>query len=899
MRQTVFFILIFILTAQFSKAQVGYKKQNYSFSQANNGIDYNNPKEYQIEGIEVKGATTLNKSAIISLSGLKVGDRVTIPSETISSAIKKLWKQGIIEDVSVSVAKTEGDKAWLVINIKERPRLTKINIEGIGKSQKKEILKEIDLILGRILTESIQKNTELRIKRYYENKGFLKAKVQLSQKVDTVKANGVSLKIDIKKGKKVRINDIKIVGNQKVDATKLKQKMKKTKEKVRVRIFRDIANRIAAVDSEKVKNLFKPTYDATWSDFKRYINDNIKVNFFSSSKFIGKEFESDQDLLIAYYNSKGYRDARVLKDSVWLDQNDQINIDIEVFEGKRYYFRNINWVGNYIYTEDQLNRVLRIDKGDVYDMENLNKRLQFDMNDQDISSLYMDKGYLAFRVNPVEVKVEGDSIDVEMRIYEGAQFTIRNVGVTGNDKTNDHVIYRELRTRPGDLFNRSTLIRTQRELSQLGYFDPEQINPQVQPNMADETVDITWELAERSADQIELSGGWGGSYGFIGTLGLSFSNFSIKNIFNKKGWDPLPTGDGQKLSLRAQANGAQYQSYSISFQEPWLGGKKPQSFSVSLSHANQKQFRYDPQTRQYDRSETQGSLQMTGVTLGLGRRLTWPDDYFVLNNTLSYNRYDVQDMGTSLGFRTGVANNIAFTTSLSRNSIDQAMYPRSGSSLSLSLSMTPPYSLWKTSDFYENATNAEKSKWVEYFKVMFDMKNYLKISGDLVLEAKAHFGFLNSYTSRAELGPFERFTMGGSGLAGQNVILSTDVIGLRGYEDASITPQKTLDDGNIIQGGTAYAKFGAELRYPLSLAQSATIYVLGFAEAGNNWDGFDKYNPFDLYKSAGFGARIFMPAFGMIGIDWAYGFDEYNKYSGINNKIGGSQFHFTIGQQLR
>ena len=896
MRQTVFFILIFILTSSVSKAQVGFQRQNYSFGQATTGVDYNNPKEYQIEGIEVKGATSLNKSAIISLSGLKVGDKLTIPSETASAAIKKLWKQGIIEDVSLSIAKTEGDKIWLVINIKERPRLTKIKIEGIGKSQKKEILKEIDLILGRILTESIQKNTELRIKRYYENKGFLKAEVKLTEKEDTVKTNGISLLIDIKKGKKVRINTIKFQGNDKLEATKLKSKMKKTKEKVRVRIFRDLAHRIAAVDAQKAKNVFKESYDATWADFKRYLNDNIKLNFFNSSKFISKDYEADQDLLIAYYNSKGYRDARIVKDSVWIDDTNQINIDIEVYEGKRYYFRNIDWVGNYIYTDNQLNRVLRIEQGDVYDMENLNKRLQFDMNDQDISSLYMDNGYLAFRIEPVEVKVEGDSIDVEMRIYEGAQFTIRNVGVTGNDKTNDHVIYRELRTRPGDLFNRSTLIRTQRELSQLGYFDPEQITPQVQPNMADETVDITWDLAERSADQVELSGGWGGQFGFIGTLGLSFSNFSIKNIFNKKGWDPLPTGDGQKLSLRAQANGKQYQSYSVTFQEPWLGGKKPQSLSVSLSHANQKQYNY--QTREFDG----GSLKMTGLSVGLGRRLTWPDDYFYLNNSLSYNRYDVDNMGTSLGFSTGIANNIAFTSSLSRNSIDQPMYPRGGSSLSLSLSLTPPYSAWNSLD-YENATNAEKSEWVEYFKVMFDMKQYLKITGDLVLEAKAHFGFLNSYSDKAGIGPFERFTMGGSGLAGQNVILSTDVIGLRGYEDNSITPTTTTYDGDgtptTIQGGTTYAKFGAELRYPLSLNPSATIYVLGFAEAGNNWNKGVNFNAFDLYKSAGFGARIFMPAFGMIGIDWAYGFDKYGKYGGNDTAIGGSQFHFTIGQQLR
>ncbi|MCG8474612.1 MAG: BamA/TamA family outer membrane protein [Cytophagales bacterium] len=876
-----------VLFSQAAHAQIGLGKK-WKKQQQNTQIDYSNPKTYTIEAITVKGANTLNKNALISLSGLKTGDKIKVPGDKISNAIRKLWKQGIIADVSIKVEKTEGDKIWLIIDLTERPRLSIIEIYGANKTQTKELKEEIDIAKGKVLTSAIQKNTEIIASKYFIKKGFLNTKVKIYSEKDMLLANHVKMIVDIDKGKKVHIDRINFDGVKDLDETKLKSKMKKTNEKVRVTIFKDLTSRILHTDAQKAKEFFSESYTSTWKDFKMYLNKHIKLNFFSSSKFIGSEFEEDKKKLIAYYNSKGYRDARILRDSVYVNEGGDVNIDIEVFEGKKYYFRDIKWVGNFIYTDETLDKVLGIKTGDVYDMENLNKRLTFDPTKQDVTSIYMDNGYLASSITPVEVRVEGDSIDIEMRVHEGKQFRIGNVAISGNDRTNDHVIIRELYTVPGDLFNRSLLIRTQKELSQLGYFDPEQTTPNVVPNMANETVDITWELVERPSDQIELSGGWGGSYGFIGTLGLSFNNFSFRNIFNKKAYRPLPTGDGQKLSLRAQANGKQYQSYSISFQEPWLGGKKRQSFSTSFSYSSQKQYNY--LTREYG----DGFLRMFGVTVGLGRRLKWPDDYFSLSNSITFNRYDINKYDYGLGFTEGYANNISFNTTLSRNSAEP-IYPRNGSSYTLSATLTPPYHLW-TGLNYKNRDlpGEDRYKWIEYYKIMFDAKNYMKIVGNLVVESKVHFGFLGAYSEKVGVGPFERFVMGGSGLAGQNYILGTEVVSLRGYEDRAITPNNQGISGDI-DGGTAYCKFSAELRYPVSLAQAATIYVLAFAEAGDNWGTFSNVNPFSLKKSAGFGARIFMPAFGLIGIDWGYGFDSPKP----GQSKGGSQIHFTIGQQLR
>ncbi len=557
-------------------------------------------------------------------------------------------------------------------------------------------------------------------------------------------------------------------------------------------------------------------------------------------------------------------------------------MDININPGNKYRFRDIIWSGNYIYDDAFLDRVLGIEKGDVYDLELVNKKLNYNPTGADISSLYMDDGYLFFRVNPVEVSVSQDSIDLEMRLYEGPQATINEVTISGNDKTNDHVVLREIRTLPGEKFSRSELIRTQRELSQLGYFDPEQVNPVPKPNPADETVDIEWQLVERPNDQVELSGGWGGTFGFVGTLGLSFNNFSVKNIPHLDKWRPLPMGDGQKLSVRMQANGRRYQSYSMSFNEPWLGGRKPNNFGVNFSHSAQRSLNLS--------NETIGKLQVSGATVSLGRRVTWPDDYFTVSNSFSYQKYTLQGSLTSFYGFSGDSHSLTFNNTLARNSVDNPMYPRTGSSLSLSASFTPPYSLWSKLD-YENASSQDLYNLLEYHKWNLDFKYYLKLAGNLVLAPRAHFGMLGSYTDKVGVGPFERFQLGGDGLTGQNFLLGTDVIGLRGYENNVITPT----DANGTKGGTMFTKFVMELRYPISLNPSATIYVLTFFEGGNNWNNLDDFNPYNLYRSAGLGVRIFMPAFGLLGLDWGYGLDPAPG----SLEVSGPQFHFSIGQQIR
>jgi outer membrane protein insertion porin family len=543
---------------------------------------------------------------------------------------------------------------------------------------------------------------------------------------------------------------------------------------------------------------------------------------------------------------------------------------------------------------------LGISKGDVYNWELVEKNVRFNPKGIDVSGLYMDDGYLFFEIKPVEVAVAGDSIDVEMRISEGEQATINEVTITGNERTSDHVIRRELSTVPGQKFRRSDIIRTQQSLSQLGYFAPDKVTQQLSPNMANGTVDIEWQVEEQSNDQIELSGGWGGFYGFVGTLGLTFNNFSIRNIPHLKNWKPLPVGDGQRLQVRFQANGRQFQSYSFSFTEPWLGGRKPHSFTVSLnSSASRRLYGYSA-TADYD-----PLLKVNSITVGLGRRLEWPDNYFTLMNSLSYSQYTLRDYYSGLGFSDGVANSFTFNTTLSRNSINEIMYPSQGSSISLSVQLTPPHSLWRDIDYSNPQLDAAlKYKWTEFHKWMFDAKYYLPLDNKkkLVLEAKAHFGFIGSYTDKSGVTPFERFYLGGDGLAGgfNSFLLATEIIGLRGYENNKITPPDydrfgSTNQTDKIMGGIVYDKLGLELRYPVTTGNAATIYGFVFTEAGNNWNNYEDFNPFSLYKSAGFGARIFMPAFGLIGLNWAYGFDKLP----FATDRSGSQFHFTIGQQIR
>lgn len=884
------FVLVVLLAFE-STGQIVFGRNNGSSSGVS--VNYSSPKEYEIASIEVKGIQFLDNNALISLSGLRVGDKIKVPGDELSSAIKKLWKQGIIGNASIHASKVEGDRIWLVIELSERARLTRYEITGVTRTQRTEIEEKIDLVRGKVLTDVVMKNTELTVIKHLESKGFRNAKVNVIRQQDTVLQNSVYLKIDVDRGQKVKIRNIRFDGNEYYSSAKLRKKFKSTGMVPKFSLPTDIIGKTTKLLwPPNLVQFIKTPKKMEKGDFREYLATHVNLNFFKASKFVNANYEEDKDLLLGFYNSKGFRDASIIADTTYSISNKHMNIDLTVDPGKKYYFRDINWTGNYIYSDDQLSSVLAIEKGDVYDLDLVNKKLNFNPSGIDISSLYMDDGYLFFNVQPVEVGIAGDSIDLEMRIFEGAQATIDKVKIIGNDKTNDHVILRQLRTMPGDKFSRSELIRTQRELAQLGYFDPEQVNPVPIPDPVNETVDIEWQLVERSNDQIELSGGWGGAFGFVGTFGVTFNNFSTRNIFKTENWRGLPVGDGQSLSIRFQANGRNFTSYSFSFVEPWLGGRKPNSFGISYSKSVQR-------SRDQIRDITLGTLKVTGISVSLGRRVRWPDDFFTVSNSISFQQYDLLNFNSrSLGFATGQANSVTFNTTIARNSVDQPMYPRSGSSVSLSASFTPPYSALGRDIDLETADNATKFRLLEYHKWNFDTKYYMSLAGKLVLAARAHFGYIGAYDNNLGVGPFERFQLGGDGLTGQNFLLGTDVVGLRGYANNSITPrdfQDIADPLDDIEGGTIFNKYVMEIRYPVSLSPTATIYALTFLEGGNNWDNFADFNPYNIKKSAGIGLRMFMPAFGLMGIDWAYGFDRVD--GALDNS--GAQFHFSIGQQIR
>ncbi len=798
-------------------------------------IDYRSPKQYIIGDITVTGAKYLSPNVLISIAGLKKGEKIQIPSPKLSDAIKKLWKQGILGDVKLTISKIEGEKVFFNIQVKERPRLTRVIYEGLRRGQRDKISESISL--GRILTASMKKNVGQIVKNFFTEKGFLDAEVFLEEVPDKLVANGVILRIKVKKNERVKVRRIKFSGNKEFSSKKLRKKLKATKQKNRFRIFK-------------------------------------------RSKYVRENFQEDKEKLIAFYNKEGFRDARVIRDSIYRGADGLVYIDIDVDEGRRYYFRNITWKGNYLYSDKLLGDVLGLKKGDIYDVEDLNKRLNFSQTRIDITSLYMDKGYLFFRVNPVEAAIIGDSVDIEMQMYEGPQATVNKVILNGNTKTSDHVVMREVRTRPGQKFSRRNIIRTQREIIGLQYFNPETIDIQPKPQPENGTVDILYKVEEKPSDQIELSGGWGGGFGFIGTLGLVFNNFSVRKMGRLSNWRPLPSGDGQRLSLRMQANGTQFQTYSLTFTEPWLGGRKRNSFTVALSHSIQ---------RLIVNQQILSSLQVSSVTLSLGRNLRWPDNYFTLINSLGYRAYNNQQF--SAFTPSGVSHNVTLNTTISRNSIDNPTYSRNGSSVTLSVELTPPFSLISGRDFSKVAEE-DKFRLIEYHKWMLDASFFTPVVGDLVFHTRAHFGFLGLYNSDIGFSQFERFTLGGDGLSGQNFLLGNDIIGLRGYQNNSIRPVRP--DGSQ-ESGIVYNKFVMELRYPISLNPSATIFVLAFMEGGNNWGNYADFNPFNIYRSAGIGARIFMPAFGMLGLDWGFGFDEVLGRPGVNK----GQFHFTIGQILR
>lgn len=803
-------------------------------------INYNSPRDYIIGGISVSGINYMDESVIVMVSGLTVGQTITVPGEDIAMAINNIWKQQLFTDVSIGVTSIQDNQIFLDIALQERPRIAEFRFEGVKSSDETKLKEELNLVRGDVITDNLLVTSENIIEDYYIEKGFLRPEINIKQLSDTVRANSLILEFNIDRGERTKIKEVILRGNEVLSDNQIKKLMKETRE-------------------QSLRFLF------------------------NSSKFIQDSYEEDKQMIIDRYNELGKRDAQIIKDSIYFVEDDRINIELFIDEGPTYYFRDIQWVGNTVYSDEVLNEVLAIDSGDVYNQALLEKNLFMNMEGLDVSSLYLDDGYLFFNVSPVEVNVNNDSIDLELRIYEGQQAEIRRVSISGNTKTNDHVILREIRTRPGMLFSRSDIIRSQRDIIQLGFFDQETIDVIPTPNAADGTVDLEYVVEETSSDQIELSGGWGANR-IIGTLGLSFNNFSTRNFFKKDAWRPLPSGDGQRLTLRGQTYGRGYVSYSMSFMEPWLGGKKPNAFSFSVyqtTHRNNFQRN----------SENYGYYSIIGASVGLSRRLTVPDDFFYLRQTVTYQRYDILNSPIRFIIDEGNANNFSYGVEFGRNSVDAPLYPRSGSEVLLGLQITPPYSYFNDKDFGDpDMTDREKYNWLEYHKWKFNTSWYTSLVGNLVLSARTRMGFLGFYNSDIGVSPFERYYLGGDGLTGWEID-GREVIAMRGYANNSLTP---MDESGQFIGANVYNKFTAELRYPVSLNPSATIYGLAFVEAGDAWGNFRDFNPFQLKRSAGVGVRIFLPMFGLLGLDWGYGFDEIPGRPGDN----GGQFHFSIGQSI-
>jgi outer membrane protein insertion porin family len=844
-----------------------------------NVTDYNSPKEYYIGGITVSGVKYLDGNVLIMLSGLTVGDKIKVPGDKISQSVRKLWDQGLFEDVKISVSKVVDNQIFLDFNLTERPRLSKFQFNGIKKSDADDIRQKVRLVKGDYVTDNLVIKTTNIIKKFYNDKGFLNTEVDIVLRKDSSAANEVTMYINIDKNEKVKVFCITIHGNKSIGTDVIKSSFKKTKEKS---VFNPMN------DMDKV--IYNSAKEAATLDFVEIGNvlgqqasDNIRVRIFKSSKFIDDDYQADKQLLIGKYNSLGYRDARIVRDSISKNADNTINIDLWIEEGPKYFIRSITWVGNTKYPSIFLDRILKFRKGDVYDQSALEEALTYNPSGADIRSLYMDDGYLFFDVVPVETRVQNDSIDLEIRMHEGKQALVNKVTIKGNTKTNDHVALREVQTRPGQLFSRDRLIRSQRQLSQLKYFDAEKLTPNVNPNPEDGTVDIGYDVTETSADQIELSGGWG--YGrIVGTLGLSFNNFSLKNITNLKSWKPIPAGDGQKLSLRFQTYGKGYFSYSFSFTEPWLGGRKPLALSLSYFHS-----KYTNGLAANDVSYAY--FKIDGISVGLGTQLRWPDDYFSLYQSLNYNRYNTYNYASifTFGGGNGVYNAFSYNIALSRNSVDAPIFARNGSEFTINLELTPPYSLFRGNVDYKTMLPNERYKWVEYYKIKFKGAWYINLIDKLVMTPRLQLGFLGAYNKSLGETPFERFYLGGDGLSGTNNMDGRELIGMRGYANNSLTPGYPTTIG-----GTVYTRYTLELRYPISLNPSATIFGLGFVEAGNDWLLWSSFNPFNVYRSVGVGVRVFLPMFGLLGLDWGYGLDVVPGVPGAN----GGQFHFSINSSI-
>ncbi len=817
-------------------------------AQNNTVVDYESPKTYTIKKIKVEGTNYLSADRLIGLTGLQEGDKLEIPGQQLSGIVNRLWLQRKFSDVGfyIDSISPKGDSCILIMRVQERPRVSRWLFKGVRKSEETDLNERLKLRRGGELSDYVEKSSIDIIKNYFKEKGFHLVDAYLTQEPDSTVKNAVRATFNVVKGEKVKIEKINFNGvGENVKEKKLAKAMKKTR-------------------------------------------DRRLSNFFSSKKFIEKEYKNDKEALLAVFNEAGYRDAQVISDSISYTPDGRVVLDININQGKRYYFRDITWTGNSVYTADQLNSVLMIKKGDIYDLVTMEKRLQGDPKQQhrDIRKMYTDNGYLFFNVTPVELNIEGDSIDVEMRIMEGKPATFNNVVINGNTVTSEKVARRAVYTRPGYLYSQSDFERSMRELGSIGHFDPERFQSSegysIVPNINNNTVDIAYNVQEKPNSQLELSGGWGGNT-FVGTLGVSFNNFSLRRAFEKGAWRPVPLGDGQTLSIRFQTNGTYYTALSASFMEPCLTGKKPTSLSTSVYYSRQtNSYYYYLNDDEY--------MEVYGVAASIGTRLKWPDDYFVLYNELSWQQYKLKDWDYNFLFANGKSNNFSYKLTLNRNSTDQPVYPRSGSDMLFSVQLTPPYSLFRSKDTdYKNMSDQEKYKWIEYHKWTFKSALYTKLIGDLVLKTAADFGYLGYYNKDLGYSPFEGFQLGGDGMSGYNTY-GSDIIGLRGYSNYSLTP---IEDNAY--AGRVYDKFTVELRYPLVLQPQSTIFALLFLEAGNCWKDIKDFNPFEVKRSAGVGLRVLLPVVGMLGIDWGYGFDPVPNE---NKKKSGSQFHFVIGQQF-
>ena len=833
-------------------------------------VDYNNPKKYTVGGVRVEGRNHISEQQILQIAGLQEGMEVTVPSDEMSSIVKRLWLQRVFEDVSLaidSITPTR-DTAYFKISVIERPRVSRWTFSGVRSGEEKELLDRLNLRRGGEFSEYVAKTATDIIKRYYKQKGFLNVEVDVNTKVDTMVRSAIRVQFAVDRGEKVKIQTITFKGADHVKESKMVRSMKKTRD-------------------------------------KRF------MNFFSSKKFNETEYINDKKALISVFNEAGYRDARIVKDTMYYVEPGRLQIDFEIDEGKQYYFRDITWTGNSVFATESLNSLLMINKGDIYDVVTMEKRLFGGGKETEgnVSTLYRDNGYLFFNLQPVELNIEGDSVDVEIRVVEGKPATLNNIVINGNDLTNERVIRRQLFTRPGDLFTQTAFERSIREIASMGQFDPEAITD---PNTGysiiqdpmNSTVDLVYNVTEKPSSQLELSGGWGGNT-FVATVGVSFNNFSTRRFFDKTAWRPVPLGDAQNLSVRFQTNGTYYTSLSASFSEPWLFGKKPTSLSMSLYYTRQTMSNL-----YFNILNNEQYMEVYGFAAGLGNRLKWPDNYFVLYNQLSWQTYKLHDWPYNFLFDTGLSHNLSYTLNLSRNSTDQQIYPRAGSDFSFSLQLTPPYSLLRKKDYglldadgkptkvsdpksidYNYQTSQDRYKWIEYHKWSFKGAIYTKLVGDLVLMARAQFGYLGYYNRKWGYSPFEGFRVGGDGMSGYDTY-GSEIISLRGYENYSLTPLADSDysSGNYY-AGNVYDKFTVELRYPVILQPQSTIYALLFLEGGNAWADIRKFNPFQIRRSAGVGVRVFLPMIGLLGVDWGYGFDNHDGY-------GGSQFHFVIGQQF-